>query len=349
MSQPERDQPLVSIVIPTYERPDLLGDAVESVSKQTYDPIELVIVDDGSTTHPETALDGASHSRIGSVRVCCHDTNLGANVARKTGISASSGEYVAFLDDDDYWQPRKIERQVRALERTAADVGVAFTGQHWIDDTGTVTDVVRPETEGDFMTNLARGARFGPFSTVMVRSEVFERAGYPDDRFPCWQDREWYFRIAEHYDFVSIPEPLTVRRFIGSERISNRYEAKRDTAYPLLVEKHGDRVATLGRRADRLFRGELSRGIGHDALLAGRYVESIRHLLRSLRYRPLAVRTYAHLFAAVGGPYTHRFARTAKRTINRLRYRSSGNESDTDGATGERRPIENRPPTESHR
>lgn len=356
MAPKEYDRPLVSVVIPTYNRPTLLADAVESVLEQTYDRIEIVIVDDGSTTHPETALedaqlplDGASSTRVVAIRVLNHDVNLGANVARNTGISASQGDYVAFLDDDDYWLSTKIERQVTVLENASDDVGIVFTGQRYVDRTETVTDIVRPKTEGDFTANLAQGADFGPFSTVMVRAEVFDRAGYPDEQFPCWQDREWYFRLATEYDYVSIPAPLTVRRFTDSPQISDQYEAKRDTAYPLLIEKHEQCVAALGRRYERQFRGELSRALGHDALVTGQYLESIRYLLRSLRYRPAVPSTYAYLLAALGGPYTYRLARVCNRTLTRLRNRLPGLESDAEVSGDDPRQPSTRPTPESHR
>ncbi|WP_435348862.1 glycosyltransferase family 2 protein [Haloarchaeobius sp. HRN-SO-5] len=309
--------PLVSVVIPTYGRPRLLTNAVESVTEQSYENVEMLIVDDGSDARVEEGLEDLSIPSTMDLRVYHHERNRGANVARNTGIEASRGEFVAFLDDDDYWRPEKLERQVRAFQAAGDDVGVSFTGQVYVDPSGEVTNVTRPTEHGDFTKQLVQGAHFGTFSTIMVRASVFDRTGYLDEEFPCWQDREWYFRLASHYDFVSVPELLTVRQFIDGPQISDDYEAKRDQAYPLMLQKHRESAAACGPRYERRFQGVLARAVADHAISAGHYFEAIRYLVRSLQYYPTSPTTYAFLAVALGGRYTHTLARAGKRFVNR--------------------------------
>ncbi|WP_348611615.1 glycosyltransferase family 2 protein [Halobaculum rarum] len=311
------EPPLVSVVVPAYDRPALLAEAVRSVVDQTYDRIEVVVVDDGSTADLRAALDDVPVGTLSEYQSHRHPSNRGANAARNTGIAAATGEYVAFLDDDDYWEAEKVERQVAALRDADDRCAVAFTGQRRVDENGTTLGTVTPVTDGEFLANLAAGATFGPFSTVMVEAEVFEETGELDERFPCWQDREWYFRLAEQYDWVAIPDALTVRRSIEGAQISDGYERKRDVAYPLLVDKHGGKVADLGRSYERRFLASFSRGLGLTAAKNGFHRESLVHFGRAIGYHPTAVGTYGYLLAVLGGGYTFRAARVCRRAAGR--------------------------------
>lgn len=110
----------VSVVIPTYNRAELLSRAIDSVLAQTYDDFELLVVDDGSTDDTEAVVTAYDDDRV---RYLAHETNRGANPARNTGIEAAEGEFVAFLDSDDEWRPRKLEAQLDRLEAVEAESG----------------------------------------------------------------------------------------------------------------------------------------------------------------------------------------------------------------------------------
>ncbi|WP_226010794.1 glycosyltransferase family 2 protein [Halomicrobium salinisoli] len=311
------DRPLVTVVVPTYDRPALLSDAVRSVVDQTYDAIELIVVDDGSDADPTAALAEVPLDGLVDHRVLQHDDNEGANAARNTGVRAASGEYVAFLDDDDYWKPEKTARQVAALEEAPEECAIAFTGQQRVDDDGAVTGITRPVTDGDFLANLARGASFGTFSTVLVRRSVFDEVGYLDERFPCWQDRDWYLTLAPHVSWTAVPEPLTVRQFTRRTQISDGLQQKRDVAYPLLLEKHRAKVAELGRSYERRFLATLCRGLAVSAADNDRHRAALRYLLRAIRLRPSSLGTYGYFLALLGGKYTWIPAQASRRAIAR--------------------------------
>src|SRR5579863_5985852 len=114
--------PLVSVVVPVYNRADMLGDAIESILAQDYDPIEIVVVDDGSE---DSSFDVA---RSFPTVKCLRQPNTGAAAARNAGIAEATGEYVAFLDSDDLMRPSKVSTQMRYLGEHA-DIGCVLTFQ----------------------------------------------------------------------------------------------------------------------------------------------------------------------------------------------------------------------------
>lgn len=307
--------PLVSVVIPTYGRPDALLDALESVDAQLYEEVEVVVVDDHSPDPVEPLIRERSFPSIRRVRTIRHAENRGANAARNTGIEAASGEFVAFLDDDDVWAPELLERQVAAFQEAGERVGVVYVGSRIEDSEGTVVGTHVPDAEGDVLRDLFRGRRIAPFSNVMVRASVIEVAGRPDERFPSLQDREWYFRLAQHCEFEPIREALVVHRTTDESCISDAYESKRDVTYPLFLEKHRSLAREHGRYYERRFVASLSKTLGASALRNGYYRDAVRFLFRSLRSYPFAIDTYLYLLLAIGGPVTHKPLLRVKRGL----------------------------------
>lgn len=295
----DHENPLVSVIIPTYGRPERLSRTIQSVAAQSYKPIELLIVDDGS---PEPVTEGALDADLGSLKtvsIIRHEENRGANAARNTGIRSSSGTYLAFLDDDDWWRGRKIEKQVSALQAEGPSVGVAYTGKE--SRTPWETQVVHPTAEGNVMKALLTGTNLGQFSSIMVARRLLSFAGYPDERFPAWQDREWFFRLAQHTHFCAVPEILTIRDLSGSDRMSHQFEEKRDTAYPLFIEKHYDMARDYGLYYARTFLATLRRGLARSAIHAGEYAAARRYFLAAFLANPLHTPVYPDLLASLGG------------------------------------------------
>lgn len=308
--------PKVSVVIPTYGRPDYLLDAAESVAAQTYSNVELVVVDDHSPEPAEPALEKSSLDGL-SWRCLRHEENQGANAARRTGIEATDGEIVAFLDDDDYWTPTVLERVVEAFRTGGPDVGVVSTGVRIVDAEGEQIGQTIPTFGGDVTEALLRGnLQAATFSRFAVRRDVFGAAGYPDERLPSLQDREWHIRLSQHTRYASVPEALVVRRITNHDQITDNFEKKRDESVPLIVEKHESLAASYGEDCRREFLAHFDRTIGFSALRNGHYRDSVRHLFRSIRRDPTQVSTYGYLALALGGPFTYGSARRAKHWLS---------------------------------
>jgi glycosyltransferase involved in cell wall biosynthesis len=310
------DESLVTAIIPTYGRPEFLHDAVGSVLDQTYDDIELVVVDDASPDPVEPLLEDHSFDDIRRVRCVRHDENRGANAARNTGIEAADGAYLAFLDDDDYWHPDKVKRQVAALRSSGPETGACYTGLAFVDETGRSLGTSTQTLQGDITESLLRGASIGTFTRLMVRADVVDDAGLLDERLPSWQDRDWNLRLSRHTRYRAIPEPLAVHRQAAHEQIGDDYEAKRDVSYPLLLEKHRPLAREYGRRCERRFFAVQTHRLASSALDNGFSAEARRYFLQSIRYDPTYRRNYPFALLASGGEFTYRPAKRLKRFVS---------------------------------
>jgi glycosyltransferase involved in cell wall biosynthesis len=308
-------EPLVSVILPTYNRPDYLTAAARAVNEQTYGRIELVVVDDHSSVPAADVLEDVTLDSLEHLTHVRHETNKGANAARNNGIRTAEGELVAFLDDDDRWDSRKIERQVEAFRSAGPEVGVVYTWIQYCDADGNPLNTKTPDTRGDVTYALLTGERVAEFSAIMVRASVVEPAGLLDERFESWQDREWLIRLSTHCEFQPVPELLTTRYMEHGDQISDDFETKRDVSYPLLVEKHRSLAADYGAVCERRFVAEHSRILASSAIRNGYYADARRYLLRALRLYPLSTESYLYLVAALGGKHTHRIARHLKQTV----------------------------------
>jgi glycosyltransferase involved in cell wall biosynthesis len=309
-------EPLVSVVVPTYGRPEFVVDAVRSVARQTHDRLELLVVDDCSPRPIAPVLEDVDTG--GLVRSTClrHEQNRGANAARNTGIRASEGDVVAFLDDDDRWEPTVAERYVETFRARGPDVGVVTVGVRVVNESGTQIGELRPAIRDDPLEELLDGTLVGSFSRFAVRRSVVDDVGLPDPELPSWQDWEWQFRLARRCRFASVDEPLVVRTEGSHDQITDDFVERRDVSYPRLLERHREPIAErLGRRGERRFVALLSRALAASALGSGRYGSAVRYLLRSLRHDPTQTKTYLYLAVALGGPLTNRVGRRMKRRL----------------------------------
>lgn len=310
MADEDGERPLVSAVLITYDRPEMFRAALDSVLDQTYPNLEVVVVD-GSEPPVESILrrrvDGALPARYR------RDDGEGAAAARNVGIRAATGEYVAFLDDDDRWLPEKIERQVEAF---GPDVGTVYTGQRIVTD-GESVGGRTPTLGGDVTERLLRGVACCPTSTVMVRRDTIDRAGLFDVRFSIWEDREWYVRLSEYGEFAPVPEPLVLRRRGTYGQLTDDFAHARDVAYPLFLDKHRSLAADHG--CERQLIASLSRMLGAVGLEAGCHRAATRSLFRALRHDPYAPATYLYLLLALGGSPVYDTAQRVKQEWHRKR------------------------------
>src|SRR5215510_16389067 len=122
--------PAVSVIIPTYNRAEFLRLAITSVLNQTFQDFEIIVVDDASEDHTHEVVSDFSDKRIKYIR---HEANKRVSAARNTGVLSASGDYIAFLDDDDEWLPRTLQMQVALLEDSTSIVGGVYTGYVQID------------------------------------------------------------------------------------------------------------------------------------------------------------------------------------------------------------------------
>jgi glycosyltransferase involved in cell wall biosynthesis len=230
------DPPVVSVVIPTYNRAHLLQRCLESVFGQTHTNLEVIVVDDGSTDATAEVLHGYGDQRV---RVVSHRSSEGAAAARNRGLEHATGRFVAFLDSDDEWLPRKTERQLAGLR--AGQHGLAYTGM-WIVD-GTTRRAAIAEPSGRAFEAML--SYQGPITTtgIMIDREVVGSEGHFHEAMPAMEERDLLIRVSRHHTIGRIPEPLYVRHVHDGPHISVPESQARGRR--IIIERH---AADLARR-----------------------------------------------------------------------------------------------------
>jgi glycosyltransferase involved in cell wall biosynthesis len=235
---------LVSVVLPTYNRRQVVGKAIQSVLQQTYTRLELLVVDDASTDGTDQLVQQIDDPRISYLR---HENNRGGGAARNTGLDAARGSFIGFQDSDDEWLPHKLSTQLERLSRAPESVGAVY-GPHWlVGHDGSRT--MQPEhplkaPRGDIHRALL-GRNYVDTPTLLIRRVCWERCGGFDESLPRFQDWEWMIRISREWSVAYIAEPLVLSG-LSPDGITDGHSPKLIEAERKLLEKHLDTFAAAG-------------------------------------------------------------------------------------------------------
>ena len=214
----DREQicPVVSVVISTYNRSEMLRRAVRSVLGQTYTDFELIIVSDGSTDDTPAVVSSWKDPRI---RFIEHSTQRGGSAAYNTGMRAARGRFIACLDDDDEWLHRKLEIQVPVIEKSAPEVGLVYTWMEVVRGED-LTFVLRPRLRGHVFVAMLDKQAIGGAPTIIIKREVLQSVGYFDEELLRGVDGDYWRRISMQYHVDYVPEVLARVHTEHSDRIS---------------------------------------------------------------------------------------------------------------------------------
>ena len=206
--------PKISVILTTYNGSSrgYLSSAIESVVTQSYQNFELLIIDDGSTDNTKKTC--SSYLENDRIRYM-YQENTGLAAARNSGIRASSGEFLCFLDDDDVWKPVKLQRQFEFIEQRlngAGKWGLIFTWLELIDEQGKVVSYRGHHQEGWLYRSLLLGNTVDAPSSVLIRREVFDNVGLFDESFENCQDWDMWLRISKEYMIFPVKEYLVQHR-----------------------------------------------------------------------------------------------------------------------------------------
>jgi glycosyltransferase involved in cell wall biosynthesis len=210
--------PLVSVIIPTYNRASYLKEAIDSVLSQDFRDFELIVVDDGSTDGTPNLLE----SYGGSLR-CLYQEHRGVSAARNTGISHAKGTYVAFLDSDDLWLPNKLSIQVDFFQRNA-DALICQTEEIWIRNGARVNSKKRHKKYSDDIFEKALPLCIVSPSAVMMKKDLFDRVGFFDESLPVCEDYDLWLRISAIYPIHLIETPCIIKRGGHGDQLSRSLE-----------------------------------------------------------------------------------------------------------------------------
>lgn len=198
--------PLVSVIIPVFNREAFIQKAVESVLAQDYSPLECIVVDDGSTDRTPGILAGFGN-RIRSIR----QENSGVSAARNAGVRAASGELVAFLDSDDYWLSGKVCAQV-VFFATHPKAVLCQTDEIWVRNGVRVNPGKRhKKLSGSIFVPSLNLCLISP-SAVMMRRSLFDEVGFFDESLFSCEDYDLWLRVTCRHEVYLIEKPMIVKQ-----------------------------------------------------------------------------------------------------------------------------------------
>ena len=234
---------LVTAIITTHNRLQLLKRAIESVQAQTYKRLDLIVVDDASDDGTKEFCQALPLKYIYIPK----EESKGGNYARNLGIKAARGEYIAFLDDDDYWLPSKIEKQVALIERK--DCELVHCGRRIELVQGELITYVdalpNPLEQGD-MSRKILFTITAITTNILVKRDALLEIGLFDENLQFWQEYELTIRLAQRKPFYFVNEPLSVYRIDRNDkqRLTNKYEQWKEAVQYIHI-KHANLYAQL--------------------------------------------------------------------------------------------------------
>lgn len=238
-----RTDPLVTTIIPTYNRAHLVSEAIESVLNQSYKNVEVVVVDDGSTDETQAVL-AKYRDRVRSIR----QENAGPAAARNRGIANSTGALIAFLDSDDLWLPNKLERQVALLQKAGPSVPccVCNIRMRWPEQEKHSFEIaaLHPQIAQGIWVNADEvlATRFLLFNQgVVIRREVLDRVGGYDENLWLLEDHELALRLSLEGPWAFLQEPLVIWRETATGSLyqsAEREEIRWKEPLVQILEKH---------------------------------------------------------------------------------------------------------------
>lgn len=217
---------MISVIITTYKRPKAIVErAINTVINQSYSNWELIIVDDSPSDFNERQnieqMVGSLTLSDSRIRYIKHERNMGACAARNTGLSASKGEYIAYLDDDDEWANNKLEVMYKKISECSGKVALIYCGSIYVNDDTNVKRI-KPTIykKGKVFDDLIMRNFIGGTSFPLIRTSALREIGGFDEKMKASQDLDVWLRLAELYEVDYVTENLVIYHLHEGEQIS---------------------------------------------------------------------------------------------------------------------------------
>jgi glycosyltransferase involved in cell wall biosynthesis len=233
------NSPLVSVVIPAYNRANVIGRAIQSVLEQTYENFEIIVVDDGSTDG--TVKEASAYQDRCEMTLKIHSENLGQNFARNTGLKAANGELISYLDSDDEFLPTHLETVVEILCTEPVTVGGVVTSSY----------------DGPFESSTSTGIRYGTINEdalsteghgiwsctgLTLRQAILNDIGDHDTDIIKQTDLDFFLQILSEYDLIVTNERLFIKHNDSTNQVV-KDDLKVIKGHKRILEKHGERLS----------------------------------------------------------------------------------------------------------
>lgn len=266
------EKPLISVIIPTYNRDNSLKRSIDSVLNQTFKDFEVIVIDDDSTDDTESIVKNFNDPRIKYIK---HKENRGAGAARNTGIKNARGKFIAFQDSDDEWLPEKLEKQIKSFKVSSGKVGVLYTAYLLNKNNKKIYIPLRKyrKRSGNIHKELLCGSFVGT-PTMLVKKECFEKVGMFDENFDTLEDWDLAIRLSKYYDFNFLKRPLVLAN-CSENSISSNHKATID-AFKKIAKKHL-------KESDKKELSNYYYRIGYNLCLCDDYKEGRFYYIKSIK------------------------------------------------------------------
>nr|WP_228519816.1 glycosyltransferase [Methylophilus sp. QUAN] len=274
------DADLVSIIIPTYNRAEFIGEAIVSVLSQTYSNIELIVIDDGSTDNTQLIVSKITDKRLTYIK----QNNRGRSNARNHALSLASGKYITFLDSDDLYLPNKIELQVSYLKNHPG-VGMIYTSAHCINTYGRLLDhKYIASVSGLIYQSIAF---FTPVTitlpTVMTYKSVLDQVGGFDEDMDRFEDTDMWRRISKRYRIDAMPDFTCLLRTHEDNSLQSQDPHKISSA----LDYYANKISTEDTEVDLTVRNKGLSGLytyyAYAFLSVPQFAESGKRLIKTAK------------------------------------------------------------------
>lgn len=306
------DLPLVTILIPAYNASPYISESLESALGQTYEALEIMVVDDGSTDNTEELV-----REFGDKVVYLKKENGGPSSARNYGIARAKGEYIAFLDADDLWYPEKIAIQIEAFQNEP-ELGMTYCNMQPINKEDVLTyvkpypEAVSQRFSGDVFYKLFM-FNFIPTPTVMVKKEVFEKAGLFPEHLRFSEDYHMWLRICAYYKARHIDQVLAYRRIHqgqASNDLDELYKGELRVIRDIIENLRDSKPNLIDYQQDRMF--SLAYDYGIYTLKGGNFKKARHLFIEALKNDPFALQVFFYLLCTYLSNGTFQFIRRVK-------------------------------------
>jgi glycosyltransferase involved in cell wall biosynthesis len=282
--------PLISVIIPTYNHGQFIEEAVESVLAQTYKNFEVIVVDDGSTDNTREIL-----KKYERGITYIFQNNKGVSSARNHGLSIAKGEVIAFLDSDDVWLPEKLSSQLKIMQGEHS-IGLVGCGSYVMDYLGNVEREWVPKhykSQEEFLQQLSiRNILHNP-SCMLVKKECFNRAGFFNECLQFGEDWDMWLRIAKHYKVDFAERPLMKFRKHGFSKSYKRVKIIESNITKIIRDNLSQDQERIKRKAYSLMYIDLA----NLCLSENRKFSSTIYALRALWSYPVKISTDDNKFS----------------------------------------------------
>jgi glycosyltransferase involved in cell wall biosynthesis len=313
MHKSEYTIPLISVIIPVYNGESHICKAIRSVLDQTYNNFELIIVDDGSTDSTSTIVRSFTDKRISYI----HQGNLGPSSARNAGVMRSRGEYIAFLDCDDWWLPKKLEIQLTHFQ-SFPETGLVYCATHIYDTRNRLVQFQAANIDGYALDSMLMGNFIsGSASSVMIHRTVLDHVGLFDESLRTCEDWDLWLRIAAMYRICFVRTPL-VHLLTRPGSLGKNIKGIRDDSFQLLDKAFTSYAAGLNYRKKHAY-AQVHLTAASSFASAGKHKRARQELIASLRLNPINLSVLLRLGMTFFGSSINHWTRELKE-IARLAY-----------------------------